>query len=148
MAFIETLQEFNQFITEHSGVTTKVIHNILCEDKPKPIQSFFFKPYGSVSDPLNRVTSLITDPVILSIFAIENALGSVFFAGKGLVNLAMWDLEDAKESFGISASGVLLMLANIFAATLSALINAIDLVGGGITSLLEDTSEEGNSPSC
>jgi hypothetical protein len=140
-----TLQEFHQFLIENSGVTSNALDHILSDSSPKDISPFFFKPYESKIDPLYRASTLVSGPIVLSVIALEFALASVYCALESIVNLIGLDPEAAGISIMQSASAFVAMTLAILAAVISPIVNTIDLIGGGITSITEKCSEDENS---
>ncbi len=130
-----TLIEFNQFLLRYSDVTGRLLGNAF-EDRPAPIKPFFFQPYQSKLDPLCRASSIVTAPVCLSVVAVEFAGASVLFAIKSALDLATFEPTKAKEDGGGSIRLLMAMTAALCTAILSPLINAIDLIGGGVNTLL------------
>jgi hypothetical protein len=132
------LIEFNQFLLRNSHVTGRVLSNVF-EDRPSSIKPFFFQPYQSKSDPLYRGSSIVTAPLCLFVVAVEFAGASILFAIKSVMDLATLNPGQAKENGGGSIKLLMAMSAALCMAILSPLINAVDLIGGGVNTLFTDS---------
>lgn len=150
------VDSINSFLLKYSGITGEELKNIMLSDDPDPSgQSFvqssgptFFKPYQSISDPFFRAASIVTAPLCLSVLAVEFAMASVILAFKALIDLPREGFAKAKETIKMSASCLMLMTFSLFAVFASPFINAIDLIGGGITTVVRKcTDEEFEDPS-
>lgn len=141
-----TMQEFEDFLIKNSGVTTLALNNIIGM-APVPTSSFFFKPYQSKLDPLFRASTIITGPVVLAAYALGFAFLTVFNAFKSLGNLIILDPKEAKNSISDSAAFLIGMVLEALAAVLSPIVNLIDLIGGGVTSLTNSNNDEGYASS-
>jgi hypothetical protein len=136
-----TFDEFNQLLVDNSGVTTRALFNIIAT-KPLPTKSFFFQPYESNLDPLCRVSSIVTDSLVLSFLALQLGIVSAIHALKSLVDLICLDPQEAKDDIILSGQLLGSMFVMIFAAALSSIINTIDLIVSGVATLSQDSSEE------
>lgn len=148
---LETLHNINDFLTENSGVTGILLESALggCQ---LPVRSFFFKPYKNTADALSRTGAIVAAPVLLGALSFEFALISVFSVLNALVELVTMDTKAAQDNLIESAAAFILTGIVLLAAVTSPIINAIDLIGGGIATLnqanIEENFEcEGFSPS-
>ncbi|MCL9683854.1 hypothetical protein [Legionella maioricensis] len=138
-----TLIEFNQFLLRNSHVTGRVVSNVF-ENKPSSIKPFFFQRYQSTSDPFYRASSIVSAPICLAVVAVEFAGASILYAIKSALDLATLNPGQAKENGGGAIKLLMAMTAALCIAILSPLINALDLIGGGVNTLLSPDSHVGN----
>lgn len=85
------------------------------QDSELGYKEFFFKPYQSKSDPIIRAATIVTAPIALTLFAIEQFLESVFFGLKYLCeldHLKEQTKQDAGEAFVGSLMSLLLAIAS------------------------------------
>lgn len=124
------------------GTTAKAIATAVDNDSQKTVQSGFFKPYKSPSNVFFRTTSIITDPLLLAGGTAFFALLAGFELLKSLGSLITANRQDAKES--LKESGEMIVIAGmlLIAAIASPLVNLVDLIGGGVTSLKQNLAVE------
>lgn len=122
------------------GTTVKATV-LACDDSRTSVRSAFFKPYESPSDVLFRTTSIVTDSVFLAAGTAFFALAAGFYLLKSLANLITANLDDAKENLGEVKDCLLIAPVMLVAAIFSPVINLVDLIGGGVTSLQQNDEE-------
>ncbi|CEG57578.1 hypothetical protein [Legionella fallonii] len=138
------IDKFNQFLGNNCGVTKDVVDKALDGELVK-ITSLFFQPYRSKSDPWHRAASIVTAPVCSSILAAESALLSLLLGCKSIIDLIILDPENAKENMGNSAVFLIAAAITLFVALISPIINGINLVFGGMMTMLQTDREEYSS---
>jgi hypothetical protein len=136
-----TFHEFHQILLENSGVTNRIIDNKL-DTIPSTNKSFFFLPYQSKSDPFIRASTLITGPAIMSLIALECSVAAVFFAIKSIVDLVTLNVNDASKDAGFFGIFLIATGATLLAVLINPITNLIDLIGGGVSSLSPNNSEQ------
>ena len=141
-----TITELNNFLESNCGITMDVIRNQSAEN-PLPIRSFFFKPYESKTDPLYRAATVMTAPLAFTAVAAECALFSILYAFKSIVDLAALDITSSRANLSGSLYFLTATAAALCIAVISPLLNAIDLIGAGISTLYQDSDEEENQAS-
>lgn len=141
-----TITELNTFLERNCGITMDVIRN-QTDENPLPIRSLFFKPYQSKADPIYRAATVITAPLAFTVAGVECALFSVLYAFKSIVDIATLDFASAKANLSGSLYFLTAMTTALCIAAISPLVNAIDLIGGGINTLFENHNEEENPAS-
>lgn len=142
------LDEFTSFLLKSSGTSGQIFDSFL-KDKVSdgPI---FFSPYKSAPDLFFRTTSIFTAPVCFAIYTTGFCLGAVFIACQSLVELVSVEPEKAKESAGMTVTCLLLMGIALLSMLMSPFVNLIDLIGGGVTTVLRQCRDEecNDRPSC
>lgn len=139
------LDDLNTFFLRHSGVTGKVVDLVMTDNTREPA---FFSAYRSGLDPLCRTLSIVTAPVCMALLAAEFFVGAIVFAFKSLFDVFIDGPQKAKKS-ATMACGCLLMLAvSIFASFLSPLINTLDMIGGGVNTVMEQCGVEESCLGC
>jgi hypothetical protein len=139
------LDDFHTFLLKHSGMTGKIIDYVITNDASEPP---FSTTYQSNTDPLLRTLSIVTAPVCLTILAAEFFLGAIVIAFKSLFELVKDGPETAKQSAKMACGCLLMIAVSLFAAFVSPVINAADLIGGGVNTLLEQCGDEEYSFCC
>lgn len=134
-------QSFVNLAIESTGVTGKTLLSLLNPERP-PLKSVFFQGYQSTFDPIIRAATILTAPISLIFIAAGCAVTSVVLAFVSLGRCVLANSHNAKQP--ILASGYFLLAAAValMAAIASPVIHAIDLIGGGITSLAQQPSKE------
>lgn len=138
------LDDYHAFLIQHSGMTGKIVNILLSENAKEPD---FFEPWQSETEPLLKTLSIITAPVCLTILTAEFTLAAVVIAFKSLFELFI-DPDKAKSSAGMACSCLLLVTISLLAVFVSPVVNAFDLMGGAVNTVLDQCSEEDNSYSC
>ncbi len=123
------------------GATTVLIRYITNENKDHR----FFKPYQSGSDVYARTTSIVTAPLDFACMSLEMAIKSINTFKKGLEEVLTLDLLEAIGTFISGFVGLILGAMFALIGIMSPVINAIDLIGGGIATLMQDNID-GNTP--
>lgn len=141
-------KEFDSFLLNNSGVTgqaNKAIKKKIYDEFENPFRSsIFFKPWQSKSDPFYKTLSIITAPVCLSILTLKLTLESVFLAFKSIVDLAQSGSKEAKTTFKRSMKCLLGMIIALVSAIVSPLVNIVDLIGSGVSTIAHECTNEGS----
>lgn len=108
-----------------------------------PIQSAFFKRYEPDSSLFFRAASIVAAPVLFTgVSAFVAVCAGIEFC-KAIIHL-ITDRQQAKQD--IKSAGDLLLVAfiSLLGGVISPIVGVVDLVGGGINSLLpdDDTNEQ------
>ncbi|BCA94565.1 hypothetical protein TUM19329_09260 [Legionella antarctica] len=108
----------------------------------EPLRPVFFKPYKSPSDVFFRTTSIGTDSLFFTVGTAYYALVAGFEFLKSIANLITLDFIAAKENI-VDARDALIGALILFVGVIaSPFINLVDLIGGGVTSLMQNEEEE------
>ena len=130
--------EINDFLKQYCGITLDALCNmpgLRTPNQPEnPLKSIFFQPYTK-SDCFFKAISIITAPIAFSIFSVEFSLCSVFYAFKAIIDLVMLSPERALDNLKASSDNFISMVICLLSALISSIVNAIDLIGGGIATL-------------
>ncbi len=124
------------------GATKTVTSYILGESNTPGL----FNPYKSGSDFHERATSIVTAPIYTALESLSIALGSVNLILHSITQLVIF--VDPMKALSMFADALLmLVIAAEYAlrAILSPIINAVDLIGSGIATLMQDN---GAQPTC
>ena len=97
-----------------------------------------------------RGATIISAPLALSDLSIELAGASIFFALKSIVDLIMLNPAEALADLKTAGHSAYATVAFAVAAIISSLVNAVDLIGSGITTLAQNSEEveEHSSTNC
>lgn len=115
--------------------------------------SFSFSPSGCrffdrlssknhYEDPLLRLSSLITGPTIAATASAAALIAALYFACTSCVRLIAYGAKEAQDNAEQALCYLLCSAIAFFAAALNPLINAIDLIGGGLHSLVTEDKAE------
>lgn len=115
----------------------------LAKEKANHLRSncIFSKQYQSVIDPISRVVSIVTAPIILSIYAIEQFLEFILYGLSSLEhymapNFLTTLTQQSVVDYNLSIAALTNMFVLLSAAIASPIINSIDLIGGGLSSVI------------
>lgn len=138
------LDNGNKFLLGCSGFSGKMVAGLF--DLKKTTMPGFFKPWKSVSDVLYRTSSIIAAPICLALVGLEFAVLSVYFAVKSLVDLVVSGSDEAKITFLESCVESLRIACLALCSMLTCyLVNAVDLIGGGVTAVTGNCCEDDRS---
>ena len=137
-----TLQDLHELLIAHSGVTIRVTREYLFSDSgpSAPASSLFFKPFKSKLAALENFASILTGPLVLSVFALEYLVVGIAYVLKGLFDMLRGNPSESMNSFENSGTNLLQAGALILTAAISPLVNLIDAIG---SSLIGNSSDLG-----
>ena len=136
----EVFTSVNTFLVDACGTTGQAIEYAI-DDKKKVLHAFF-KPYADPSDFCTRAATIVSAPFACAILAAEALLTCIYFAFDALAQVCIGDIGNAGESIGSSGTFLLIMIAAVIAAIISPLVNLVDLVAGGVTTIMEQCDGE------
>lgn len=127
MSGIKTIYSF-------TGVSGNLIRPYLeKENGYRPIaQERFFQPYHSSFDVLNKASTVVTAPVVHSIFTGKFILKCVLHLLKCLINLILTEMDDSKYHLKKSGTHLGLSVLSFLSTITSPLTNLIDCIGSGV----------------
>lgn len=138
MFFSTLLQNINDL--EVGGTISHVIdHNL--KGKNEPLRSLFFSPYKSKSDFALRAADIIIAPLCFSFITLELAVNSLYLGLQSIVDLARLDTQKAKIHSIDAAFNLVLALISAVVAIVSPLVNLVDFIGSGVTSITQKDEE-------
>lgn len=101
-----------------------------------------FKPYQPAFDMYHRATTIVTAPVFYACHSIKLTLESVCLLVLSVLDI-MYDPAESTALLIEALSKAVESISFALIAIVSPFINALDLVGGGIATVMEDKGDEG-----
>jgi len=103
-----------------------------------PYKSFFFKPYNLPLDFVERVVTIISAPISLSLLAVEQLVEFLVLGLKSIVDFARGGSFNFEKPIDAICSSFKLLLM----AIVSPLLNTVDVIGSSIASGLNKSNIE------
>jgi hypothetical protein len=103
--------------------------------------SAFFKPYKSPANVFFRTTSIFTDRVLFAVGSAFFVISAAVELIKAFASLIVLNFADAKENFKEAGGSVLVAALLFVVGVASPLVNLVDLIGGGVASLIPNSPE-------
>jgi hypothetical protein len=103
-----------------------------------PYKLFFFKPYNSPLDFVERVVTIISAPISLSLLAVEQLVEFLVLGLKSIVDFA----RDGKFDFEKPRDAICSSFKLLLMAVVSPLLNTVDVIGSSIASGLNKPNDE------
>ena len=139
------IDSFNKFLFKAAGTTGKAINYAMSDYRY--CADAFFKPYKGPANFAIRTATIFSAPIASAILAVEALAVSIFCAFKALGEVCMGDTKSAGESILNAVGGLISFVGAVISVFVSALINLVDLIGGGVASIKEQCEEEQLQPS-
>lgn len=136
----EAFTSVNNFLVDAGGTTGKAIEYANRDEKS--VSQAFFKPYKNPSDFCIRAATIVSAPFAFAILAAEALLGAIYFAFDALAKVCMGDTSNAAESIGSAGACLIGMFTAIISAIISAVVNFVDLIGGGVATIMKQCDGE------
>lgn len=141
MTFQEFLKQFNDYLLDQCGMTNALFDHVRMDTK-RTIKSLFFNPYQTKQEFLYKAASVVSAPVCLSIIAIELASASLYLGIRSAVDLAKLDTRVAKIHLADAFFHMIFAFVAAITAAASPLINMVDLVGSGISTISKNFGQQ------
>jgi hypothetical protein len=104
----------------------------------------FFKPFKSSSDAVFSAFSIISDPILLTLLALDEIVSFIVSSLKSIYNFVSSNPDAAKESGEEAVSHLLGAVKALLTAAVSPVVNAVDFVGSCVaTSKITNLSGDG-----
>lgn len=134
-----TLSIIEDYLLTHSGVAGQY----LLKSKRDENTPTFFKPYQSPADFALRTAYVISAPLFLSAVTLEIFALSVGAALKSIsYDLVVHGIEKAWSNLTESLITLAASFVLAFISLASPIVNLVDLVGGAVTTITEQTQEQ------
>lgn len=124
------------------GTAAKAGTSIVANEKDaSSVSQFFFKPYISKIDFLSRITSIATDFLVFSGYGCFLTLVSAAGLLLSIRDLILEDWDSFNENITDTGLGFIYAIMSIAGAFISPIINTVDFIGSGVSSLLPQDEE-------